>query len=57
MEEKKELEVDGYSRWTRCGLLRSHSHLFRGGEVPAESRRPLSYVWSRSLAGDRVGGG
>ncbi len=53
-KEKRKLEVDGYSGWTRCGLRGSHSHLCG---VSAGSRRPLSCVWSRSLAGGRVGGG
>lgn len=53
-EEKKKLEVDGYSRWTSCSLHGSHSHLCG---VSAGLRRPLSCVWSRSLAGGRVGGG
>lgn len=41
-------------RWTRCGLHGSHSHLCG---ISAGLRRPLSCVWSRSLAGGRVGGG
>lgn len=38
-----------------CGL--QGSHLCVWGGVPPRSRRPLSCVWSRSLAGGRVEGG
>lgn len=54
-EEEKTKAKRLMGGWAGCDLRGSHSHL--SGGVSAGLRRPLSSVWSRSLAGGRAGGG
>lgn len=57
VEEEAKEGREKLRQMKRCCLHGSRSHLCVCGGGSAGSRRPLSCVWSRSLAGGHVGGG